>query len=743
MLDKILLSLVIVLLLVLQVIQPWASTEGQEEKSAVPQETPSLDVMPPLESVEKKLERNLADASSAKSPEERIEQRLLLLEQKLARRLDTEKRIEAASQKISSDVTFYTSIIANSFNVLAVFAAILAVAGIGITYFSSRSYRQDIKAHAQELTSIIKRARVHERTLQDMLAAHSPTEKFTTAILARAREAVKKGVGTDVLWGYAVLAQEDKRWQDALIFWDGVLKDFPDDTNALFGASLAALNLAQKTTGAEQQAYFQRAEEYFNNFSPKERSAAVYNNWGILCTIRGKASPSPEICNRFFELAAVKYEYAAQENPHHAASWSNWGNLCMEQAAAAESAEERQSFLALAGTKYERATQENPHHGANWFNWGNLCMEQAAAAESAEERQSFLALAGTKYGRAVQENPHDAASWSNWGNLCMEQAKAVEDAKERGHFLALAGAKYERATQENPHDAPSWFNWGNLCMEQAKAVEDAKERKHFLESANSKYGRATQEDPHNVASWFIWGLLCREQATAAETAEEHKSFLVLAGDKFKRATQENPHDTTSWLSWGDVCREQAIAAETAEERKKFFALAETKFERATQEDPHDTNSWFTWGVLCKEQAIAAESAEERKKFFALAETKFERATQEDPHDAASWFSWGVLYKEQAISTENAEERKSFFALADTKFERAIQENPYDAASWFDRACISALFNRPAACVHFLKKWREIQPNTLIDELDDNPEFNLVRGSQEFMAFRDTLRKKSS
>ena len=608
MLDKILLSLVIVLLLVLQVIQPWASTEGQEEKSAVPQETPSLDVMPPLESVEKKLERNLADASSAKSPEERIEQRLLLLEQKLARRLDTGKRIEAASQKISSDVTFYTSIIANSFNVLAVFAAILAVAGIGITYFSSRSYRQDIKAHAQELTSIIKRARVHERTLQDMLAAHSPTEKFTTAILARAREAVKKGVGTDVLWGYAVLAQEDKRWQDALIFWDGVLKDFPDDTNALFGASLAALNLAQKTTGAEQQAYFQRAEEYFNNFSPKERSAAVYNNWGILCTIRGKASPSPEICNRFFELAAVKYEYAAQENPHHAASWSNWGNLCMEQAAAAESAEERQSFLTLAGTKYERATQENPH------------------------------------------------------------------------------------------DAPSWFNWGNLCMEQAKAVEDAKERKHFLESANSKYGRATQEDPHNVASWFIWGLLCREQATAAETAEEHKSFLVLAGDKFKRATQENPHDTTSWLSWGDVCREQAIAAETAEERKKFFALAETKFERATQEDPHD---------------------------------------------AASWFSWGVLYKEQAISTENAEERKSFFALADTKFERAIQENPYDAASWFDRACISALFNRPAACVHFLKKWREIQPNTLIDELDDNPEFNLVRGSQEFMAFRDTLRKKSS
>ena len=87
MLNKILLSLATVLLLVLQVIQPWASTEGQEEAPAVPQETPSLNVMPPLESVEKKLERNLADTSSTKSPEEEVDQRLMRLEQKLERRL--------------------------------------------------------------------------------------------------------------------------------------------------------------------------------------------------------------------------------------------------------------------------------------------------------------------------------------------------------------------------------------------------------------------------------------------------------------------------------------------------------------------------------------------------------------------------------------------------------------------------------------------------------------------------------
>lgn len=267
--NKIVLPLAIALLLVLPVMQPWASTDGQGGEPVASQETPSLDVIQRLESIEKKLEHALANEPSAKSPEEGIEQRLMRLEQKLERRLDSEKYFDAVSKEISSDVTLYTSIIANSFNVLAVFAAILAVAGIGITYFSSRSYRQDIKAHAQELTSIIKRARIHERTLQEMLAAHSPTEKFSTAILERAREAVKKGVGTDVLWGHAVLAQEDDRWQDALIFWDGVLKAFPQDANALFGASIAALNLAQKTTGTEQQAYFQRTEEYFQKFPPK------------------------------------------------------------------------------------------------------------------------------------------------------------------------------------------------------------------------------------------------------------------------------------------------------------------------------------------------------------------------------------------------------------------------------------------------------------------------------------------
>ena len=409
MLNKILLSLVIVLLLVLQAIQPWASTEGQEEKSAVPQETPSLDVMPPLESVEKKIERNLADASSAKSPEEEIDQRLMRLEQKLERLLDTKKCIKEANKGVRDDVTFYTSIVANGFNALAVFAAILALFAINI-YFA---FKERIKNDEKEIKSILKKAHKYKDRLDKELSKEPLTEKFTKEILKIARKTAIEGTGIEVLRAQAVLAQEENRWQDALTYWRSMLKVFPEDPKSLFGASLAALNLAHKATEEKQKDYINCAEFYFNKFLPQDLSTAVYTNWGLLCSLQAQLAKNSAERKRFFDLATSKFQCATEKNPHHAASWFNWGNLCVKQAKAVEDAKERERFLSLAEAKYERATQENPHHAASWFNWGNLCVDQANAVENAKERERFLSLAEAKYERATQENPHHAASWFN------------------------------------------------------------------------------------------------------------------------------------------------------------------------------------------------------------------------------------------------------------------------------------------------------------------------------------------
>jgi hypothetical protein len=523
MLNKILLSLVTVLLLVLQVIQPWASTEGQEEAPAVPQETPSLDVMPPLESVEKKLERNLADASSTKSPEEEVDQRLMRLgqkmerrldsekrmeetgqggapvspqgtfpldiiqrlesiekklehsladepstkspeeevdqrlmrlEQKLERLLDTEKRIKEANKGVRDDVTFYTSIVANGFNALAVFAAILALFAINI-YFA---FKERIKNDEKEIKSILKRAHKHNDKLEKELSKKPFTEKFTKKILEIARKTATEGTGIEVLRAQAVLAQEENRWQDALTYWRSMLKVFPQDVNSLFGASLAASKLAEKSTGDKQKYYISCAESYFKKFLPKHLDTAIYTNWGLLYSIQAQLAKNSEERKRFFDLATSKFQCATEKDPHHAATWSNWGTLYVRQAKTVENTKERERFFSLAKAKYERATQEDPHHAATWSNWGNLCVEQAKTVEDARERKRFLSLAEAKYKRATQENPHYAGSWCNWGAVHVEQAKTVEDAKEREHFLSLAEAKYERATQEDPHLATIWFN---------------------------------------------------------------------------------------------------------------------------------------------------------------------------------------------------------------------------------------------------------------------------------------------
>ena len=340
MLNKILLSLVTVLLLVLQVIQPWASTEGQEEAPAVPQETPSLNVMPPLESVEKKLERNLADTSSTKSPEEEVDQRLMRLEQKLERRLnsgkrmeetgqggdpvspqgtfpldiiqrlesiekklehsladepstkspeeevdqrlmrleqklerilDTEKRIKEANKGVRDDVTFYTSIVANGFNALAVFAAILALFAINI-YFA---FKERIKNDEKEIKSILKRAHEHNNNREKELSKKPLTEKYTKKILEIARKTAIEGTGIEVLRAQAVLAQEENRWQDALTYWRSMLKVFPQDVNSLFGASLAASKLAAKATGDKRMSGIHLAIPVFSKgYRPKQGKVA-------------------------------------------------------------------------------------------------------------------------------------------------------------------------------------------------------------------------------------------------------------------------------------------------------------------------------------------------------------------------------------------------------------------------------------------------------------------------------------
>ena len=265
----------------------------------------------------------LSEDPSSKAAQKNLEQRLDRIEQKLDGQTSTETRINDAMRRIDEQANRNVSFLNVGFTALAVLAAILALAGIGITFFTSKTAIQSIRGYRRELESIVKQARQHELTLRDMLSSHSPSEKFSTQIMAKAKAAVKNGIGTEVLWGNAVLAQEEKRWHDALTYWQGVLKIFPQDSNALFGASLASLKLAEKATGEEQQKYYRLGEKYFQRFPQDQLSSSVLNNWGTLCMERGQAATSQEEREEWFAQAGEKYERATRENPGHAKIWFN------------------------------------------------------------------------------------------------------------------------------------------------------------------------------------------------------------------------------------------------------------------------------------------------------------------------------------------------------------------------------------------------------------------------------------
>ena len=350
----------------------------------------------------------------SKAAQKNLEQRLDRIEQKLDGPTSTETRINDAMRRIDEQANRHVSFLNAGFTALGVLAAILALAGIGITFFTSKIAIQSIRGYRRELESIVKQARQHELTLRDMLSSHSPSEKFSTQIVAKAKEAIKNGIGTDVLWGNAVLAQEQNHWQEALTYWQGVLETFPQDVNALFGASLASLELAEKATGEEQQRYFHLGEGYFQKFSQDQLNSSVLYNWGNLCMARGEAAASQEEREKWFAQAGEKYARAIREKPGDATSWCNWGTLCMERGNAAANREEREEWFAQAGEKYARVARENPGHAVSWFNWAcleslrdnpNQCVAYLEKWHELSSDSSISDLDSEKYFDAVRSSP--------------------------------------------------------------------------------------------------------------------------------------------------------------------------------------------------------------------------------------------------------------------------------------------------------------------------------------------------
>lgn len=358
----------------------------------------------------------------------------------LLRRLDSiesnlkaKQHIDDALKKFDAQTQGQVSMLSMGFGALSFWATFLALAGFGITYITGKTYIKSIKIHEAELKEIVEEARKHRKTLREMVAEYSPAEKFAAPVLAQAREAAAQGVGTEVLWGRAILAQEEERWQEALTYWQGVLETFPHDDTALFGASLAALRLSEKATGEERQHLWETAEKHFKAFPKAQLTADVLNNWGVLCQKRSEAATDSNERERWFDKAEEKYRKATEIDPGSAHRWSNWGNIYILRGNVANDNRKQEDWYNNAEEKYRKATEVDPDYAASWNNWSVLCISQGKATNDAAARERWYAEAERKLTKALDIDPRHVSSWFNRACLASlrQDAKACVDALEQ------------------------------------------------------------------------------------------------------------------------------------------------------------------------------------------------------------------------------------------------------------------------------------------------------------------------
>ena len=317
----------------------------------------------------------------------------------LLRRLDSIESNLKAKQHIDDALKAFNAKTPGQVSMLSTgfTALLLALAGVGITYFSGQ------------------------------------TEKFAAPVLAQARAAAAQGVGTEDLWGKAILAQEEERWQEALTYWQGVLETFPQDKTALFGASLAALQLSEKATGEERQRLWETAEKHFKAYPKAQLTAAILYNWGLLCQQRSEAATDSNERERWFSEATDKCRRATEADHNHADNWGNWGMLCQQRGEAATDSNERECWFNEAAEKYRKATEADPSYAASWNGWGVLCMSQGKAASDADTREHWYAESEKKIARALEIAPRHVVYWFNKACLASlrQDVKACVDALEQ------------------------------------------------------------------------------------------------------------------------------------------------------------------------------------------------------------------------------------------------------------------------------------------------------------------------
>ncbi|MCH5146004.1 hypothetical protein JMF94_13015 [Desulfovibrio sp. UIB00] len=484
----------------------------------------------------------------------------------------------------------HISLMAYGFAVLAVFAGILALGGIILPFLLARTYKTEIKlkaaliaGHELRLKTLVEQGEKHCQSLRDMAKRIGVTEAFGKEVIEEAMHKIRFGTGSEVLWGKAILAQEDKQWDKAYTYWTSILEEEKENTSALFGAALACAELFERRN--YDPTFLSIVDEgfsYLKRIPYAQINAPVLNRWGRLLYDQSCAVTDPDDKANLQKQASNKYIEATKCDPTYPNAWSNWGADLADRAKEEPDLTRKADLQKEAAEKISKAIQCDQKCLSAWNNWGNLLVDQADEASDLLSKAELQEQAMDKFRTATECDPKESAAWNNWGRLLTIKADEESNPVRKAELQKQAVDKCRTAVECNPKNSDALLTWGYVLADQADATSDLVHKAALQEQAIGKYRIAIECDPKKTYAWNNWGNILVTQANATSDLARKAELQEQAIDKYRTAIECAPMNSMAWSNWGLLLDNKANEEIDPARKAELQEQAREKFRRAEE-----------------------------------------------------------------------------------------------------------------------------------------------------------------
>ncbi len=279
---------------------------------------------------------------------------------------------------------------------------------------------------------------------------------------------------------------------------------------------------------------------------------------------------------------------------------------------------------------------------------------------------------------------------------------------------------------------------GNSLLAQARLKGNTPEADFLFAETDRKYAEALRLKPDMHEAFYNWGNALLAQAKLKGNAPATDSLLTDAGRKYAEALRLKPDMHEAFHNWGNALSAQAKLKGNTPEADSLFAEAGRKYAEALRLKPDDQDAFLNWGNTLSAQAKLKGNTLVADSLFTEAGRKYAEALRLEPDKHEAFYNWGNALFAQAQLKGNTPEADSLLTEAGHKYTEAIRLKPDKHQALFNLSCLSALKGNAEQTIARLQTWAKFAPDASRTKLDNDPDFDSVRDTPEFKAFRETL-----